>query len=594
MKKTLSLSAALLMSTTPVFAQDAILLDEIVVTSGLTDTTINKTGASVSVLNSDDMLGSTTSLMNGLNTLPGVSLSRSGGLGAQAGIQIRGLNQNYVAVLIDGMDVTDPSHTQVQYDFGGVNGMGVAQVEVLKGSQSTIFGSEAVAGAINLKTLDQNTVGQRVTSQAEIGSHNTQSAGIKLEHVTEQGFVALSANTVKTDGYSARNTGAGATEKDPYEGTQIRLAMEHALNDTVTLTFNNIVSGEKIVYDGDWSPLADITYRDTNASKIGLRIKTGAITHTLSKSIGQFDRAYSFGNYDSQRDQLQYLGTLNIANGTVSFGAETTKETIDAVGTVGTDKETAVFAEVAYAIDDAIDLSVSARNTKSDDFGTNTSYRVAAVYRMANDITLRGMASSGFRAPSLYERYGWGGSTDLTPEKSTSQEIGIEKTFGNYVVGATVFQSTVDNLITYDNLNWAYVQNGGSRKTAGVELSASGKLSDMITVSGNYTYTDSKTDGDTSARVPKHKLALGVTADITDKTQLSFDAQHVAGYKDLLSTGLVDMPDYTVINAAVTHQINDKLQAYVRVENLADSKYETIKTFNTGGRQVFAGIRASF
>ena len=591
MKKTLSLSTALLMSTTPVFAQDAILLDEIVVTSGLTDTTINKTGASVAVLNSDDMLGSTTSLMNDLNTLPGVSLSRSGGLGAQAGIQIRGLNQNYVAVLIDGMDVTDPSHTQVQYDFGGVNGMGVAQVEVLKGSQSTIFGSEAVAGAINLKTLDQNTVGQRITSQAEIGSHNTQSAGIKLEHVTDQGFVALSANTLKTDGYSARNTGAGANEKDPYEGTQIRLAMEHALNDTVTLTFNNIVSGEKIVYDGDWSPLADITYRDTNVSKIGLRIKTGAITHTLSKTSGQFDRAYSFGNYDSQRDQLQYLGTLNIANGTVSFGAETTKETIDAVGERGTDKETAVFAEVAYAINDAIDLSVSARNTKSNDFGTNTSYRVAAVYRMANDIMLRGMASSGFRAPSLYERYGWGGSTDLTPEKSTTQEIGIEKAIGNYVIGATVFQSTVDDLITY---NGSYEQKGGSRKTSGLELAASGNVSDSITISSNYTYIDSKTDGEISARVPKHKLVLGMTARITDKTLLSADVQHVAGYKDLVSKVLVSMPDYTVMNAAVSHQINDKLQAYVRVENLADSKYETIKTFNTGGRQVFAGIRASF
>lgn len=591
MKKTLSLSAIMLMTTAPVFAQDAILLEEILVSSGLTDIAIGATGASVSVANEDD-LATTTLASETLNFLPGVSMVQEGGLGSLGSIRIRGLSQRYVSVVVDGMDVTDPAGTQVAYDFGGLSGMGFSQVEVIKGSQSAIHGSEAVAGAINLRTLSSNDIGERTTAQVEVGSNNTRSAGIKYQNITETGKLGFAFNSLKTDGFSAMSSGVGKKEKDPYSGTQMRIALEHNVSDNVTLTFNTVSSHEDFKYDG-FDPLADYTERNTNVAKLGVRVKTGALTHTFETTKGEFLREYYWGNYNSTRDTLRYLANYEIANGNFAVGAQTTTEDIDAAGTVGADKETAYFAEINYALSNALDLSAAIRKTDSDDFGSNTSYRIATVYKVADDLTVRAMASTGFRAPSLYERFGWGGNAALAPEKSTSQEIGIEKRFGtDTIVSATVFQSEVENVIDY--VNSAYTQTDDKNKTSGIELAASTKVNDILTLDFGYTHTESKTGATKAARVPSDKYTLGVTAQINEKTSVSFKAMHVAGYNDVVSGTLTPMPDYTVVNASAFYDINDKLQAYVRVQNLTDAQYETVTNFNTGGRQLFAGIRASF
>ena len=592
MKKTLGLSAIMLMTTAPVLAQDAILLEEIVVSSGLTDTTIGATGAAVSVATQDD-LANTTLASETLNFLPGVSMTQDGGLGSLGSIRIRGLSQRYVGVMVDGMDVTDPAGTQVAYDFGGLSGMGFSQVEVIKGSQSAIHGSEAVAGVINLRTLSSNDIAERTTVQAEVGSNNTRSAGIKYQNITETGKLGFALNSVKTDGFSAMSSGNGAKEKDPYSGTQMRIALEHSVSDNVTLTFNTLSGHEDFNYDGPFSPLTDYTIRNTNIAKLGVRVKTGALTHSVEQTKGEFLRKYSFGNYISNRNTLRYLAYYELANGNVAVGAQTTTEDIDAVGTVGADKETAYFAELNYALSNTFDISAALRKTESDSFGTNTSYRVAAVYKVSDDLTVRAMASTGFRAPSLYERFGWGGNAALAPEKSTSQEIGIEKRFGtDTIVSATVFQSEVENVIDY--VNSVYTQTDNKNKTSGIELAASTKVNDIITLDFGYTHTESKTGATKAVRVPADKYTLGVTAEINEQTSVSLKAMHVAGYNDLVSGALTPMPDYTVVNASASYDINDKLQAYVRVQNLADAQYETVTDFNTGGRQIFAGIRASF
>jgi len=215
MKLNLTLSAALLATTAPVYAQDIIELDEITVTAGYTDTNISDTGASVSVLQSDDLQNATTSIVQTFETVPGVSLTTSGGLGTQTYITVRGLNQNYVAVRVDGMDVTDPSGTQVAYDFGGLNAMGFGQAEFLKGSQSAIFGSEAVAGVVNLKSLASNELGERGSLTFETGSYGTVAANLSFEKVSEQGSAAIHCHMWKRTAFPHRKLARAKTRPTP-------------------------------------------------------------------------------------------------------------------------------------------------------------------------------------------------------------------------------------------------------------------------------------------------------------------------------------------------------------------------------------------
>jgi len=595
MKLNLTLSAALLATTAPVYAQDIIELDEITVTAGYTDTNISDTGASVSVLQSDDLQNATTSIVQTFENVPGVSLSASGGLGTQTYITVRGLNQNYVAVRVDGMDVTDPSGTQVAYDFGGLNAMGFGQAEFLKGSQSAIFGSEAVAGVVNLKSLASNELGERGSLTFETGSYGTVAANLSFEKVSEQGSAAISLSHVETDGFSAQKTGAGKDEADPYSGDQLRVAVDHSLSDGVHMSFSMLKSSEDIHYDGPFSPLIDTTLRDTSVMRGAVGFDVGTTTHEIAIVRGQFDREYWFGNYDSSRFDIEYRGQSQIGATLLNFGASKSEEDIDAVGEVGSDHETALFVEANTNVFDALNVSAAARQTKSGDFGSNTSYRIAGVYSLSDTLTLRATASTGFRAPSLYERYGSGGSTDFKVEESQTQEIGIEHTYGNgSAVRATLFNSAIKNLIDYDNTTYSYVQADKTRKAKGIELSGQWVVTDRITVGGSYTYTDAKNGSDTAARVPGHDIAVNVDAQLTAKANASLSVNHIMDYTDLVAGSVVDMPDYTVVNLTASYDVTDTLQGYVRVQNLMDSDYETIADFNTGGRQMFAGVRASF
>jgi len=237
--------------------------------------------------------------------------------------------------------------------------------------------------------------------------------------------------------------------------------------------------------------------------------------------------------------------------------------------------------------------SVTARLTDSDDFGSNTSYRAALVYALDGGITLRGLASSGFRAPSLYERYAdVGGNTNLKPEESETQEIGLEKVYQTgSSVRMTVFNTNVDNLIEYSG---GYIQSTNSMKSQGIELEGKWLASDTISVDGSYAFVDAKTGAEAAARVPAHDLSLSISANITPKINSNLKINHIMDYKDTVSGSLVDMPDYTVTNLAVSYDMSNNLQGYVRIQDLMDTDYETVKDFNTGGRQIFAGIRATF
>lgn len=593
MKLNLTLSAALLATTAPVYAQDMIELDEITVTAGYRDTTISDTGASVSVMQSDDLQNATTSIVQTFETVPGVSLTTSGGLGTQTYMTVRGLNQNYIAVRVDGMDVTDPSLPTAAFDFGGLNGMGFGQVEFLKGSQSAIFGSEAVAGVINLKTLSSNEIGERGTLTVEAGSYGTIAAGLKFEKVSETGSAAIALSHVETDGFSAKKTGVDSNEADPYNGDQLRVSLEHALTDTAEFTFAALVASEDVYYDFG-SPATDTNTRDTTTYRTGLRFDTGASQHEISFGKGNFEREYSFGIYDGDRTDLEYKGTTFIGATSVSYGIASSQESFTSFGMTNTDFQNSAFAEATTSLSDAATVSAAVRYTKSGDFGSNTSYRVAGVYEMSENTRVRAMAGTGYRAPSLSERFGWGGDPTLTPETSQTQELGIEHTYANgSVVRATLFNSQVKNLIQSD-ANFNLFQDNTTRKAKGIELSGQWVVTDRITVGGSYTYTDAKNGPDTAARVPGHDIAANVDAQITAKANASLSVNHIMDYTDLVAGSVVDMPDYTVVNLYASYDVTDTLQGYVRVQNLMDSDYETITGYNTGGRQMFAGVRASF
>ena len=590
MKKNISLTAALMLTAAPIFAQDAIILDDIVVSAGIQDIAINQTGASVDVISAQDMATSGTNMANALGAVSGISMYASGGFGTKAGIRLRGLTQKYVAVRIDGIDYSDTTAPQNAFEFGGMSTAGYDRVEVLKGSQSAIYGSEAIAGVISFKTNSDAELGQSLKLGMEIGSYNTRNYDLKLSSVTETGSTSLAIVKTATDGFSAKSDN---DEADAYTNMEIRLAADFMPTERTQFKLSLLSGSGEVEYD-DYGSDDALTERNRLGAGVTAIYSGDVVSHELSLSQSKTMRQEVIDGVDSTasngtRNTLSYVANTSLGIADLSVGAERTVEGADFAGNFVEEEETNYFAEALVAVSDNLNASLAVRSSTSSDFGTANVYRASVVYNLGENTTLRALASSGYRAPSLSERYGlYGPNPDLEPETSTNYELGISHDFQNGTIEATYFDNSVENLIGYTT---GYVQVDETLKSRGLELTGAFDISNNTTVSGNYTYTESDNDGARTPNVPTHDLSLAVNSKIGDAMHLGAS---LTVAKDIVAYGNAPMDDYSVVNLSAAYDLSDDAQAYVRIENAFNEDYETVQGYNTGGRMIFAGVRASF
>ena len=595
MKKLLPITGLLFVSASTSLAQETYDLGEIYVSAGLQEININKTGSSVLVLQSDELKANVFDAVNLLDSQPGIAMSSSGGVGSQTGIRLRGLSQSYVAVRVDGVDVSDPTGTQNSYDFGGVIPFGFDQIEILKGSQSAIYGSDAIGGVLNFKTNTSNTLGKKTDTNLTVGSNNTLAANFKYTQIQDNGSYALSINNISTDGYSAKSDNE---EADPYSKTEIRFVVDQNISDQLTLGATALYSDEEIDYDG-FDHETDHIDRSRAAGSVYASFETGSVTNKITRSFSNTDR-YDLNGWNKsfigKRDVWSYTGQTILNGANVTFGYENIAEEANIDGQIEDYKETALVSEIIYALGNSSDISLAARQTSSKNYGDDTTFRIASINRHQNELTSRLVLSSGFRAPSLYELFdSFYGNSTFIPETSLNAEIGLVKKFTEATnLSMTIFNNTVDNLIEFNNDTFIYEQNNGSTKTNGLELSSNLKVSDTVTVNADYTFTTSETGNVKAVRVPKHDLVLAIEKQFNDKFSGLASLRVARDIEDTVWPSNIQMPNYEILDISLTYDINDKSSVYLQVQNLVDEKYETIKGYNTGGRQVFAGIRASF
>ena len=595
MNKLLSMTGLLIFQACNCFAQETYDLGEIYVNAGLQEININKTGSSVLVLQSDELSTNVFDAINLLDSQSGIAMSASGGIGSQTGIRLRGLSQSYVAVRVDGVDISDPTGTQNSYDFGGIMPSGFDQIEILKGSQSAIYGSEAIGGVINFKTSTSNTIGKKTDINLTLGSNNTVGANFKYTQTKELGSYALAISNIFTDGFSAKSDN---DEADPYRKAEIKFVIDQNINEQLILGATALYSDEEIDYDG-FTHETDHIDRTRLAGSIHASFDSGSITNKITRSFSKTDR-YDLNGWNKSfignRDVWNYTGQTFLNGANFTFGYEESTEEADIDGQTKDYKETALVSEILYTLGQNSDVSLAARQTSSENYGDDTTFRVAAINRHEGELTSRLVVSSGFRAPSLYELFdSYYGNSTFTPETSLNSEIGFEKKLNeSSTVSATIFKNTVDNLIEFNNDTFVYEQNNGSTETSGLELSSNMRLSNTINVNANYTYTTSETGNVQAVRVPKHDLVLQVESQLSEKFSGLTSLRVARDIEDTVWPSNVKMPNYEVLDLSFTYDINGKSYAYLQVQNVADEKYETIKGYNTGGRQFFAGIRASF
>jgi len=594
-------------------AQEVFELDEITLsaTKSGAETPLDRTGATVQVITQDELeRADETTVAEFLARQPGISVSANGGVGANTTLRIRGLDGKYIKVLVNGIDVTDPSSTQAQFNWGGLTTANLGRIEILKGSSSSLYGSRAVGGVVNISTVRRpDEPGTAVTLSLEGGSFETYRAAAGFAYTGARGGMSFGIDRITTEGFSAKS-GAGNTEPDGYDGTQLTFSADVMATELLKLG----VSAYALDTEGDFDeflgdgapPFDEKNSTESRGVRAYAELMTGAVDHSLSFSYYKTDRRSSSNGaatfFDGERKRVDYVGTVAASNMlTLTFGADWEEESFTSGADTGSIENTGLFGEVLYAPRDDLDLSASVRLDDHSTFGSHVTGRLAAAYRLSDATTLRAVAATGFRAPSLYELNNTlYGNPALDPEESTSFELGVEHDFGaGRTVKATAFHTRIDNLIQFVTLtSWPlpftgqYRQVPGKSTSQGIELSGEWAVNDWLGVYGNYTYTDAEdATGARLLRVPGHDLTVGLEGEFANGWSGDVNMRHVADRPAEFGTV---MGDYTVVNAGVSYALNDHAVGYLRVENLFDETYETAAGYQATGRALYAGLRASF
>ena len=605
------------LSAAPVAAQDGFVLDEVVFSATRLPTPRDSVGASVSVVTRAEIeAAGDQQLSSFLARLPGVSVDQQGPAGSLTNLRMRGASTGYVAVFIDGIRVDDPTGTSTSFDFGALGTADIGRIEVLRGSQSALWGGSAVAGVINISTLADAAPGTTQTAAVEAGSFGTLAARYGFTRRTEAGALAFNLSHLRSDGFSAADENAGNTEADGIETTRASVSLRHALTDTVTLGFAGFVQRTRSEYDGFVFDPDTFTSTLTDLDNVQRRREVGArvfaefLLGDSRQEIGLAGYRITRRNIDAnprsatgERLRLDWLGSTPLTpEFTLVYGADVQRERGRYPNLPAGSESTTIsgaFAQALWAPRDDLDVAVVGRVDRNSDFGSFTTGRASVAYRPVQGLTLRGAVARGFRAPSIDERFGdygsFVGNPDLSPERSRSAEIGVDYDFGGGArMSATLFRLDISNMIR-STADFSSLENvAGRSQREGLELEGRLPLGDRVALSGSYTYTDARSQtGARLGRIPRHDLGLTLEAQVTDRLR---STTTLRGLADRPNDGFPSGPmaSFAVVNTAFAWALSDRAEVTVRVDNVFDRQYQLVQGYGTSDRALYVGLSSRF
>ncbi|MCC6303837.1 MAG: TonB-dependent receptor [Rhodobacteraceae bacterium] len=604
------LPLALALLALPAAAQDGFDLGEITIFANRIATAAEATGASVTVIDAEELKAAgEVTLAAFLARLAGVTVAQAGPPGSPAMPFLRGAAGAYVKVLVDGIDVSDPSGTQVVFDLGRMRTADIARIEIVRGSQSALYGGSAVGGVIAITTRRAEAEGVRHHLALEGGSRGTALLSYGLTARGARGELAFSASRQVTDGFSAADGRDGNPEADGWEESRLSLSGRFRATDRLTLGLSAFADRSRSEYDEGF-PLADGSPDEradiaSEGARAFAELDLGASRHVFGLARFRIERRYRESNafgpadntYTGTRTALDYQGNWQVTPGLgFVWGADWQEEDYDQAGSFGAlaagARTAGLWGQVIAEPTDRLSLAATVRHDDHSAFGGFTTGRLAAAYRASGSVTLRAAVANGFRAPSPFELYSLYGDPGLEPEESLSAEAGVEwRGATGARLAATAFLLDTENLIDYDFATSRYANVPGRTERRGLELEATLPLGERATLGLAYTLTDTRTAAGTRLpRVPRHQGSITLDGRITDRLAGQIA---VIGAADVIDGG-APLGDFAVVNASLRYEVNDTTEAELRVENLFDTHYQRIRGYGTPGFGIFAGISTGF
>ena len=614
----------------------------VVVVATRSPVAINRVVASVTVLDKAaiDRAGD-LGVSDLLLRTPGVSLSRNGGYGTTTSLRIRGAEADQTVVVIDGVKLNDPAAPGGGFNFANLLTGDAARIEVLRGPQSILWGSQAIGGVVNIVTpLPDKPL--EASFDVEAGSRKTVSGRTALGGRTGPLAWRVAAQTFTTDGISAIAPAFGGVERDGYANRSVTARTLVELADGVSVEGRGYYSSGTTEIDATAADTLEYTQNREFVGYAGLNV---------ALFDGRFRNRFGYGYTDTDRDnynptrarqqtfdstgrnrRLEYQGSVAIASGIDAvFGAENELSRFRSVSPPaslatpvpaparGRAAITSFYGQLNATLLHGLTLTGGVRNDDHSRFGNQTLFAAGGVWALPTGTVVRGSYSEGFKAPTLFQLFSDFGNRALDPERASGWEAGAEQRLfgGRLAAGATYFERRSRDLIVFAGCTAAssspfclvpgsttqrrsgYYLNVNRAFANGVEGSARASLGRLI-VDGNYSWMVSEdrspgaaTFGKQLARRPRH--AGNVAADYSLPDGPAFGAAvRWSGRTFDNAVNTTRLAPYALVDLRASLPVSPAVRLFVRGENVLDKSYSTVFRYGTLGRSVYAGLRGRF
>ena len=581
-----------------------------------------------------DVIGSGSASLNNFQT---------GGYGSTSGIQLRGLPKRYSTVYIDGVKQYDPGSPSGDYDFSHILKDQISRVEILKGNQSSVYGSGAMGGTINIVTK-KGKPGFQKNSSYNTGSNGTHNLALSMSGADEKNDFYFGVERFMTQGISQMSDNE---EKDGYENSTLAASYGYKFTDKVKIE-NNI---RYLVGATDYDTIADGSVLELEDDENQVQDEFSLSTSLLFDYNQQFSNKLTFSKYNMKRTAnlstgvqddykgdrkaLSYLATYNFdLDSSVVFGADTSFETANYKSQTDFLKEGAtvnsLYADYQKRLTPNLYLTIGGRQEDHSVAGQENAYRISLA-QLSDDKTLKLKSSYGtaFRFPSLYEMYFVYGShpkvrETIKAETSKGFDIGFEKTLPDLNLN---FDVTYFRINYYDALEgwasnntyakWGATTNSTSTtKAEGIEFLSKWKANDFLNFDFNYTYT-STYDGaehenpdllsdyvnSQMVRVPRHFFNLitnykipETNLDLSLRSKMSSKARDYGNENNPRHNAYLDvhLGGYAVHDLSINYDLFGKYDVFFDINNLLNKKYETALDYSSMERSFNLGIKRAY
>ncbi len=609
-------------------------VEKVVVTATRIETPVEEVGSDVTVIGKEEIKKSQKkTVADLLRSVGSLDVVRTGGPGSSTSVFIRGAKSEHTLVMIDGVEMNDPISAGRTFNFADLTVDNIERIEIIKGPQSTLYGSDAMGGVINIITKKGSGRPSAFVS-GEAGSFSTYRESAGVSGGTSLVNYSLSLSREDTDGISAAAAKDGNTESDAYENTTVAGRFGLSPLEYLSLDLTARYTDARHDIDNGGGPGKDDPNNTTESKRFYFRTSAslflldGVLENTIGFSLTDHQRennngkdplhptSLSVSSFDSRLKKTDLQSTLRMGKaGTLTAGIEYEEEegeskyhSESAWGPYTSNfsnqkaRNTGYYAEESIGLLDRLFITAGVRSDNHNRFGSETTYRVTGAYRIKETgTTLKATFGTGFKAPTLYQLFSRYGDIHLLPETSTGWDAGIEQTLadGRISLGATYFSNNFDDLIDFDSATSKYKNISGA-ETNGVELSVALNPIDALTIRTRYTYTDTldRSTGMSLLRRAANRVNVNIGYDFSERGNLNMDINYVGTRDDrdysTFPATRVTLGPYTLVDLAASYALTKNVTITGRIENLLDQDYQEVAGFGTPGIGAYGGVRVTF